>query len=371
MNTVNPSVKQELNDKFGKLLQLIEDNSLDAVLLDRVSSFAWATGGADSHVNTALTEGIASLLITREKRFLITNTIEAPRLDREENLKTQGWEFQVTPWYDDGEIISKLTNGMRLGADHTRPGALDLSRDLARLRSQLNPGEIQRFRTLGKECASAMQEAVDAAQPGMTEFQLAGLLAQACENRGIQAIVNLIGTDERIFSFRHPLPTQKKLEKYAMFVLCGRKWGLVCSLTRLLHFGSLPDDLRLRAEIVSRVDAEMIHRTRPGSTLGQVFDRALKAYAIAGYADEWQRHHQGGLVGYEPREITVVPNMTMPVRIGQAYAWNPSIAGAKSEDTFIVGDQENEILTTISDWPSMHVELDGKGINRPAILVKK
>ena len=61
-------------------------------------------------------------------------------------------------------------------------------------------------------------------------------------------VVNLIATDERIFNFRHPLPTHKRLERYAMLVLCGRQRGLVCSITRLVHFGRLPDDLRRKAE---------------------------------------------------------------------------------------------------------------------------
>jgi Xaa-Pro aminopeptidase len=213
-----------------------------------------------------------------------------------------------------------------------------------------------------------MREALDLVCPGMTEYQLAGLLSGAAESRGVQAVVNLIATDQRIFSYRHPLPTSKPLQKYAMLVLCGRKWGLICSLTRLVHFGPLPDDLHRKSEAVARVDAEMIAATRPGNTLADVFQRSQMAYAAAGFPNEWRKHHQGGVAGYEPREVTVTPHISQPILVGQAFAWNPSITGAKSEDTILVADLTNEILTVMPDWPVIRVQIDDQSIDRPAIL---
>jgi Xaa-Pro aminopeptidase len=157
-------------------------------------------------------------------------------------------------------------------------------------------------------------------RPGMTEYEIAGLLAREAQSRGVQPIVNLVATDARVYAFRHPLPTDKQLERYAMLILCGRKWGLVCSVTRLVHFGRLPDDLRRKAEAVARVDAAFIAAT----------------------------------------EDCVSP--------GQAYAWNPSIAGTKSEDTILVGATDNQILTAMPDWPTLSVVVDGQTLNRPAIL---
>jgi len=126
---------------------------------------------------------------------------------------------------------------------------------LARLRYTLLAGEIARFRELGKLYAAAMDEAVRRVRPGMTEFEIAGLLAEAAFARGALPIVNLITTDERIFRYRHPLPTGKKLVRYAMLVLCGRQYGLVASVTRLVHFGPLPAEVRRKAEACARVDA--------------------------------------------------------------------------------------------------------------------
>ncbi len=358
----------EFDTKQARIQALLARYHLDALLLRRVSSFAWATCGADSHINTADSHGVASLLVSSTVRYLVTNNIEAARLEREAALGGPGWEFRVAPWHASQDAIAGLTRGLRLGADGPYPGATDLSAELAHLRAALTPEEGDRFRELGRLCAEAMDTAIHAVRPGQAEYQIAGLLAQAAESRGVQANVNLVATDERIFNFRHPLPTAKKLERYAMIVLCGRRRGLVCSVTRLVHFGPMPAELRRKAEAVAQVDAVFIHATRPGASSGAIFQRATAAYAAAGFPDEWQLHHQGGLAGYEPREVVVTPDSTHIVSVGQAFAWNPSITGTKSEDTILVGENGNEVLTAIPGWPTVPVKVRGQTLERPAIL---
>jgi Xaa-Pro aminopeptidase len=358
----------EFKEKQEKIKALLAENKVEAILLNRISNFAWLTCGAASYVNTASTEGVASMLITPKSLHIITNNIEAPRLEKEEQINSQGWKLEVTPWYTATTDISKLTKGMKLAADMPIDGTVDLSTQLTHLRMNLLPEEIVRFKLLGKLCAEAMDEAIHKVKPGQTEYEIAGTLAQAAENKGVQAIVNLIATDERIFSFRHPLPTVKKMEKYAMLVLCGRKAGLVCSITRLIHFGKINDELSKKQAAVAKIDATFIHYTRPGFNSGQIFNLAVKAYAASGFPDEWKLHHQGGPAAYEPREMIVTPDSVHQVAAGQVYAWNPSITGTKSEDTILVDEKSNEVLSVIPDWPIVEIQIDGENISRPAIL---
>ncbi len=358
-----------MTTKFQRILQLLEKHALDALLIQQVANFAWATDGAASYVNTASTTGTGTLLITKDSRHLITNRIEAPRYQLEEKLAASGWEIHADPWYQPSETLIKLTGGLRVGADIERPGALNLAAELAIVRSYLDAEEQARFRALGADCAAAMDEAIRAVRPGMSEYQIAGLLAKAAQARGAQPIVNLIATDERIYKFRHPLPTEKKMDKYAMLVLCGRQKGLVCSITRLVHFGALPTELAQKARAVAAIDAAMISATRPGKTVAEVFQITREAYARAGFADEWQLHHQGGPASYDARDVIANPGVNVPVGVGQAYAWNPSITGCKSEDTILVGEAGNQILTVIPGWPVIPIEIDGQTIARPDILV--
>lgn len=358
----------ELNTKLERIRKLMDQCNVDALLLQRSHNFSWATCGAACYINTADSVGNASLLITADNRFVLTDNIESGRLMQEEGLIDQGWEFVVSPWYEQKNKVAELAHGMRLGADIGFFDAQDISREIAHARSQLSQEEGDRFRILAALCAAGMEQAARAVRPGMTEFEIAGILSKEAESRGVQAIVNLIAVDERIFSFRHPLPTSKKLQKYAMLILCGRKWGLICSVTRLVHFGALPDAVRHKAEAVARIDAEMIAATRPNSTLGDVFSIAQSAYVSTGFPDEWKLHHQGGSAGYAPREVTATPASNEPIFLGQAFAWNPSITGTKSEDTILVGERSNEILTEMANWPSIDIQIGKQLIKRPAIL---
>jgi Xaa-Pro aminopeptidase len=371
METTPTKTGTELSTKLERIRHLLDGSNLDAILLRQTRNFSWATCGADSYIDIADSTGIASLLITRTNRFVVTNNIEASRLMHEQCLAEQGWELQASPWFESDDLLASLTRGMKVGADTSFPNALDLSQEIASIRSQLTPEEANRYRELGQRCAQGMRQAIDAVKPGMSEFEVAGALAQSVEGRGVQVVVNLVAVDERIFSYRHPLPTSKRLRNYAMVVLCGRKSGLICSLTRFVHFGALPDEIRHKAETVARIDAEMIAATRPGNTLGEVFSRAQATYAVTGYPDEWQLHHQGGSAGYAPREVTATPQSTEPILVGQAFAWNPSITGTKSEDTILVGEGSNEIITEMADWPSLEVQVGEQVIKRPAVLEKE
>jgi Xaa-Pro aminopeptidase len=358
----------ELETKINRIHALLEKHNLDGLYLQRVSSFAWATCGAASYINTATATGEATLLITRDARYLITNNIEAPHYEKEEKLKEQGWDFQIGPWFQPSQALDKLAKGLRLGADVCMAGAEDLSGEVSELRMNLLPEEQARYREVSRLCAEAMETAVRAVRPGMNEYEIAGLLAKETYDRQVLPIVDLVATDERIFGFRHPLPFDKKMEKYAMLVLCGRKYGLVTSVTRLVHFGPLPDELKKKQESVTNIDAQVILGTRPGLTMAEMFGKIQAAYASVGYPDEYQLHHQGGPGGYEPREVIATPSATARVAAGQAYAWNPSITGIKTEDTVLITDEGYEVMTEMPNWPMVDVTVDGKTVRRPLVL---
>jgi antitoxin VapB len=149
----------EINIKLERIHKLLDQFELDALLLRQTGNFAWATCGADSFINRADSTGVASLLITRTNRYVLTTNIEAPRFIREEELEQKGWEFKISPWYAEKDGLAELTSGMKLGADITFPNARDVSNEISWLRSQLTYEEGQRYKML------AMMSA-DGSSPG-------------------------------------------------------------------------------------------------------------------------------------------------------------------------------------------------------------
>jgi antitoxin VapB len=346
----------------------MDKHELDAVVLNRSANVAWLSGGGRSFVNIASEGGVGSLLVTRDARYLLTDVIEEERLRDEEGFGDGGWEIIAEPWHEPRQRLSQLTVGLRVGTDGPGTDFLDLGGEIARLRWLLTPAEADRFRSLGAEAGAAIGEAAVSIRPGMSEYDIAGLLAEATYAHGATPIVTLIATDERIRLRRHPLPTDKTLERTAMLVLCARKYGLVASATRMVHFGPMPDDLKARMRTVATVDAAAVSATQPGVPTNVIFARIQQAYAEAGYPDEWRHHHQGGPAGYEPREYVATPHTDQVVEAVQAFAWNPSVPGAKSEDTFLVMAREQELLTPSPLWPQQQIEVKGQVIERPDIL---
>jgi Xaa-Pro aminopeptidase len=361
--------RTEVATKLGHLRARMAAHSLDAVTLSTSANVAWLTAGGATYVNTATDGGVATLVITPDAATLLTDTIEMPRLRDEESLGDLGFAVVTEPWYARGGHEAELLAGKRAWADSgTAQNAPEFATDVSALRSTLHPNEVTRFREIGTLAAAAMADAIRQVKPGMTEYETAALLDAATYARGGQPIVNLVASDERISQYRHPLPSGKVIAQYVMLVLCVRRYGLVASITRLAHFGPLPEDLQRRAAAVARVDARMILGSQPRRTLGDMFALARTAYTDEGYPEAIEEHHQGGSAGYQPREVLARPDDPTPIAVNQAFAWNPSVRGVKSEDTILLGPDGPEVITAIEGWPSDEIAVNGQTVARPRIL---
>ncbi|MFZ5816505.1 MAG: M24 family metallopeptidase [Bacillota bacterium] len=360
----------EFPEKLGRVRSFMREQGLRALVLGRQENFAWLTGGARGFVNSATEASVAWVVLTEEGVWVVTNAIEAPRMEHEE--LGQPVTVVAHPWHDDGarlDRVRELTGEGALGADIPLSGAALVN--LAPLRWTLSRLEVERLRYAARAAAEALEATARAILPGQTEFEIAGELARRVLALGMEPVVNLIATDDRVYQYRHPLPTERRLERYAMLVIGARYRGLVISATRLVHFGPIPSHLAERLQAVARVDAAMIAATQPGNRVASVWEEAVAAYAAAGYAGEWQKHHQGGLAGYLSREYRATPGAAQVIGANQAFAWNPSIAGVKSEDTILAVEGGPEILTATGDWPVVTVEAGGRTWQRPAILQRQ
>jgi Xaa-Pro aminopeptidase len=114
------------------------------------------------------------------------------------------------------------------------------------------------------------------------------------------------------------------------------RWGLHAAITRIRELEPPGAELERRREAAAHVLEAMHEATRPGATFGDVLQAAVDAYGRAGFPGEWELHHQGGSIGYQGRERIAVPGDRTPIEPGMAFAWNPSITGAKAEETILL-----------------------------------
>ncbi|MCX7669563.1 MAG: aminopeptidase P family N-terminal domain-containing protein, partial [Anaerolineae bacterium] len=167
----------DIQAKLAQVRSILVERQLDAVLIKRICNFAWLTDGAANYVGIAADVGAATLLVTRDAQYVVTTNIEAARLAAEEPLAALGFELRASPWHTPAAALAELTSGLRLGADAPHPGAADLGDEFNRLRVRLTAAEGERFRALGRACARAMDAAIRSVRPGMTEYEIAGLLS--------------------------------------------------------------------------------------------------------------------------------------------------------------------------------------------------
>src|SRR5207244_12864924 len=229
------------------------------------------------------------------------------------------------------------------------------------LRRELDDTERERYRAAGADTADAMAQALHGLRPHQTENAGAATLAAASRSRGLVPRVVLVAGEARQPVHRHPLPTEAALGRHALLAVTAEREGLFVSMTRLVSFGPPPARLAALTEACADLAAAGLEASRPGRTLGDVFDDLARAYEEHAFPDEWKRHHQGGLTGYKGREIFATPGERTPLPPACAVAWNPSITGgAKSEDPALVPAEGIEVVTATPELPTI--------AGRPAVV---
>ena len=332
--SVGADCRQLRHERLGELL---ERRGLDAVVLRAPRNFAWLTGGAESRVDRALETGVAELLVTAEEITVLTTNIEAERFRTEQ---TPWAEVKPHAWHEAPPAAAGT-----VGSDLPQPGEADVADEVSSLRRVLDADAIEQLRAVGADARAAVEEVAAVVARGLSEHEAAGLLSGACERRGLFPSVLLAAADHRIAAHRHPLPHDGVIERRAMLVTSAERGGLYANFTMLVELEELPAETARRVAATNEILAGMRDATRPGRPLCDVFADCKRLYEEAGFPDEWRLHHQGGSTGYASREVIATADTHDAVQVGQAFAWNPSITGAKAEQTFVLTAAGPEVVT--------------------------
>ena len=365
------AIQEEIKIKKQQLTEFMAQYNLAGILLSTNENISWVTAGqVDTRILIPGTTGAAAVFVRKDGNgFYLTTNNEAPRLHDEE-FGELPFEPVVAPWSDANFV--KMASGLAakgaIGADTHQENCTFIS--LVGLRSQLQPTEIERYRLLGSMTARVVEEVALHLEPGMSEDEMSALTSSLLLQKAILPSVLLMAVDDRILKYKHALARGKKLKQFGMVNLCSRKWGLVISITRFVHFGPMPQQLARGFDAAAIVNAALLHATRAGATSKQLYAVAKDAYTAAGFPGEEELHHQGGPTGYGEREWVATPNGTEVVVNRQAFAWNPSAKGGKVEDTVVLRDGKIEILTETAQLPVVETVVGGQSYRSAGVLLK-
>ena len=141
------------------------------------------------------------------------------------------------------------------------------------------------------------------------------------------------------------------------WAIVSRRKGLIASTTRIVTFGEVsPAHYQEYLDILA-VESAIFGATRIGEEFSRPIEAAIAAYPASGFdADEWTKHHQGGPMGYLPRDWPANRTSTQKILPNQVIAWNPTGKGWKGEDTILTTASGIEILTVDPTWPSLTID---------------
>jgi Xaa-Pro dipeptidase len=368
---------KELEIKTERLVAMLNAEKLGGVLINSRHNFAWLSGGKNNGIDISREQGSCFLFVRKDgKRFLLANKIEMPRLLAEEVSADDfqplefAWEAdKIDPAFVSNLAGSLLNDNSKIAADLPLSNLRVVENLIARCRFSLTPQEIRRFRLLGKDAGEIVEQFISTIEPNESEIEIARKIRYELSKFNINSVVTLVAADERIKQFRHPIPTKNTWKKTLLIVVCAKRNGLIASLSRIISNGKISADLRNRTNANARIYAKMLAATTVGTSGAEIFKAAKSAYATENFADEINKHHQGGACGYRTRDWVAHSNSTEQVQVNQAFAWNPTITGTKIEETVLIKNDGIEVLTASPNFPTISVEINGINYSSPDILV--
>jgi Xaa-Pro dipeptidase len=347
-----------------------------AVALTTQASVAWLTAGLTNPIDRSDPRSPLWLVVTPSRVVAVTTAVERQRLVAEAGLDDVGFSLEDVPWFDVTSFVRAVeeiagAGRTQLASDGHPELGIDADADLTALRLRLDPAERERLADLGRDAARAVEQAVSAWQPGERDLEVQARVAEQLERAGALPVCLIVGGDDRVQRFRHPLAAGAPVHRLLMAVVVAMRGGLHVAATRFARADSLPDSAQTAFEKALEVEAAMLAASRPEATYGDVMRACEDAYAQVGHPGAWHEHYQGGPIGYRQREFEIAPVQhesrwfSQPIEVGHAVAWNPSVAGGgKSEDTFLIEDAGLRCVTETGGWPSVEV----RGCLRTGIL---
>ena len=355
-------VAAKLAQVRGKLAEL----GTPAIVLTTTGAVAWLTAGLVNRIEAGSTASAMWVVVTVDDATAVTTNVERGRIEAEHGLAERGLRLEEVEWFAGEEGFVRAACDLagapaaELASDGNRAFGLDADHELAAMRLALLPAERARLASLGRAAAGALEASLRAWQPGERDLDLQARAAGELERAGAFGACLIVGGDDRVERFRHPLAIGAPVRHLVMAVVVAERGGLHAAATRMACAGGLSDGVRAACSSALEIESRMLAAGRVGASYGEVMAVCDRAYAEAGHPGAWREHYQGGPIAYRQREFEVVPSQTsnpwfrQRIEPGHAVAWNPSVAGGgKTEDTFLIDDEGVHCMTDTGEWPEV------------------
>jgi Xaa-Pro aminopeptidase len=356
--------------KIARVRRYLKEKGYTGLILLRQDNFAWITSGGLNRVVIPSAEGIGAAVITEKDAFLVSQVMDGERIQDEE---LNGLPLIYVPlrWYEE----SVLDRALKLAGEHPAadvPSWADCPLpEIYDLHTPYTALEIARFHEAGRMADEVLFKVAVAIEPSMAEYEAEAMLLHEFTKRGAIPDVVLVGSDERLFKYRHPTPTGAKLGRYVLLTPAVRYKGLHCNIARSVYFGDrLPEEIALPYEAVRRVTANCMALCRTGASYRDILEEHKALLAEFGYPEAWQGHYPGGRTGYFLCQANLSLDPSRVIGETEAFEWFITVPGAKSAELTVKDGEDVSVASNTGPWPSSPVTRHGRTFQIPEIMMR-
>jgi antitoxin VapB len=365
----DPYIVDASAHKREKVRAWLREAGLDGVIISRRDNFAWVTCGGDNRVISCSEVGVGHIVITQDNHYLVSYYMDSDRM-LEDQVPGQGYE-QVTLFWHEGDerLRARDLAGRRVGADTPVPGTSFVGEAIMDLQWPLNELEVERSRWLGRTIGEILERVLREVEPGMTEREIQHRLHAEIIQQGMDLEVPIVGSDERIHKYRHVLATDKPLQRYLLLGPVVRRWGLFALVSRSVHFGEPPADVKKAFHCVSTIEGRVMAMLRDGLPFAEILAHQKRWYDELGFPGGWNYHFQGGPTGYVL--VDAARSLTdKVVQAPQTFSWFTTATGAKVEELTLLTADGVEIPSLGKNWPTVEVDTAAGPFEVPGMLIR-
>ena len=351
--------------RLAALRSVLGAQGLDAVLVQSRALSRYLSGFTIRRGDESTSGYAGTLLVTEDRSRLLADN----RYVEQAAAEAPAWELVETndplhltmPALLAGSGVRRLGLEAHLTSHATwealasgLPGvALDaVDTALTELRIRKSGPEVA---AIGRACAmgdEAFAFLRDAIRPGMTERQVAHMIADHFEERGAEDLafdsIVLVGARA---SMPHGTPDDTPVREGTVLLLdfgCQVD-GYRSDMTRTVFVGEPDDRARRQHALVVEAEEAALAVTRVGAPASAPHRAALAYLAEAGYTDAF-RHGIGHGIGLESHEPPSLKGSDAPLQAGMVFSMEPGLylpgeIGIRIEDIVVLEDDGPRLLT--------------------------
>jgi Xaa-Pro aminopeptidase len=313
-------------------------------------------------------ERLCTLLLTSQASRLVVPAVNADQVEAHTGMPAIRWDDAAGPARALALALSELDikpNGVLAADDTMRADALLSLQDLIRpaksvaagslmtaLRICKTEAEIEALAQAAALTDQALLAGAAACQPGVTERQVAAVIANFYQDNGAESVDFTIVASGPNSAFPHHEVGERQLQKGDTIILdIGATLnGYKSDITRVVYLGEPPAEVKQAYQAVQEANRRGREAAVAGVPARQVDQAARQAIEQAGYGAFFPHRtgHGLGLEGHEPPWITATsqtllePGMVFSVEPG-VYLQNKF--GIRIEDIVVVTEGACRCLT--------------------------